>query len=177
MAVSAVRHWTVEDLEHLPDDGNKYEVVRGELLVTPAPSYWHQLIVARLARVLEPYVLEQNLGMVFQARSIVRRAGGEAEPDLYVSEVSEHRDWNDAPTPLLVVEVQSRSTRYRDERQKRAYYLEDVGIPEYWIVDRKSRSIRIARLGESDVVATTEMHWHPVGASEALQFGLPPLFE
>ena len=176
MAVSAVRAWTVEDLDRMPDDGNKYEVVRGELFVTPAPSYWHQLIVSRLARILDPYVIEQQLGMVFQARSIVRRRGSETEPDLYVSAVAPRRDWNDAPTPLLVVEVHSRSTRRRDLNQKRAFYIEDAGIPEYWMVDRESRSLRVARPGIEDLLVTDQLTWQPPAASRPLKFDVPSLF-
>lgn len=177
MAVASVRVWTVEDLERMPDDGNKYEVVRGELFVTPAPSYWHQLIVTRLARILDLYAMEQQLGMVFQARSIVRRRGGETEPDLFISEISARRDWNGAPTPSLVVEVESRSTRRRDEKQKRAYYIEDAGIPEYWIVDRESRSIRVARPGVEDMWVTDRLVWRPAGASRPLEFEVGPLFD
>ena len=176
MAVSAVRSWTLQDLERMPDDGNKYEVVRGELFVTPAPSYWHQLIVARLAQLLTPYVLEHKLGMVFQARSIVRRRGSETEPDLYVSEIAPQRNWSDAPTPLLVVEVHSHSTRRRDLNQKRAFYMEDAGVPEYWMVDRESRSIRIVRPNGDDAVASERMTWHPAGASRALEFAVGQLF-
>ena len=160
----------------MPDDGNKYEVVRGELFVTPAPSYWHQLIVSRLTRILDPYVIEQQLGMVFQARSIVRRQGSETEPDLYVSAVAPRRDWNDAPTPLLVVEVHSRSTRRRDLNQKRAFYLEDAGIPEYWMVDRKSGSIRVARPALEDLVVTDRLRWHPPAASGPLDLDVASLF-
>lgn len=177
MAVSAVRAWTVQDLERMPDDGNKYEVVRGELFVTPAPSYWHQLVVARFGQLLTPYVVEQQLGMVFHARSIVRRRGSEVEPDLYVSTVAPRRDWNDAPTPILVVEVHSRSTRRRDLNQKRAYYIEDVGVPEYWMVDRESRSVRVARPGNADDVITGRLAWHPAGASRALEFDVGRLFD
>ena len=177
MAVSATRAWTIEDLERLPDDGNKYEVIRGELFVTPAPSYWHQLIIVRLAQTLAPYVAEQQLGAVWQARSIVRRRGSEAEPDLYVSGVAERREWSDAPTPLLIAEVSSRSTRRRDMKEKRAYYLEDVGVPEYWMVDRESRSIRVVRRGRDDVVVANQLVWHPASASRPLELNVPSLFE
>ena len=71
MAVSVVlKRWTLEELHSLPDDGNKYELVHGELFVTPPPSAPHQDIIARLARVLDRYVDEQRLGWVYQARSV-----------------------------------------------------------------------------------------------------------
>jgi Uma2 family endonuclease len=46
------RRWTIDELYSLPDDGNKYELVRGQLFVTPAPSDAHETIAARLARIL-----------------------------------------------------------------------------------------------------------------------------
>src|SRR5688572_8590119 len=160
MPMSAIQEWTLDDLERLPDDGNKYEVVRGELFVTPAPSRSHQLVIARLARILDRYVEEQRLGVVHQARAIVRRRGSEAEPDLFVDS-GESLDWNDAPTPYLVVEVHSRTTRQRDLNQKRPYYLDDVGVPEYWMVDRESRTVRVARSGVEDEIVEHVLTWKP----------------
>lgn len=176
MAVPAIQAWTLDDLARMPDDGNKYEVVRGELFVAPAPSRAHQLVIARLARILDRYVEKQGLGVVHQPRAIVRRRGSEAEPDLFVDS-GESMDWNDAPTPCLVVEVHSTATRRRDQNQKRAYYLEDVGVPEYWMVDRESRSIRVARRVLPDAVVASVLRWHPAGASVPLEFEIQPLFE
>ena len=58
--------WTLEEVHSLPDDGNKYELVRGELFVTPPPpGGTHETILARLSRILDPYVESQKLGLVF----------------------------------------------------------------------------------------------------------------
>ena len=175
MAVAAIPAWTLEDLNRLPDDGNKYEVIRGELFVTPAPSRAHQLVIARLARLLDPYVQREKLGVVHQARSIVRRRGSEAEPDLFVDSGVE-TDWDSAPTPLLVVEVLSGSTRRRDLHQKRAYYLEDVGVGEYWMIDRKARTVRVARPIRDDVIHAETLSWRPAGASQTLDIQVRTLF-
>ena len=175
MAVSATHAWTLRDLERMPDDGNKYEVVRGELFVTPAPSRAHQLVIARLSRILDRYVDEQGLGVVHQARAIVRRRGSESEPDLFVDS-GDATNWNDAPTPLLVVEVHSRTTRRRDLNQKRAYYLDDVGVPEYWMVDRESRTVRVARARQADEIVAGVLTWRPEGAARPLEFDVARLF-
>ena len=182
MAVPAIREWTLDELHRLPDDGNKYEVVRGALFVTPPPSVEHEVIIARLTRLLDPYVIAQNLGMVFHARAVVRRRGSEVEPDLYVSHdlrssgIRHENDWERTPLPSLVVEVQSKTTRRRDLNEKRAYYLEDVGVPEYWIVDRQRRIIRVARPGSEDVELESVLQWHPAGATAPLEIDIPKLF-
>lgn len=171
----ALQEWTLADLERMPDDGNKYEVVRGELFVTPPPSAPHQDIIARLVRMLDRYVEEQGLGWVHTARSVIRRRGSEAEPDLFVSQAL-GADWATTPTPSLVVEVLSRTTRRRDLAQKRAYYLEDVGVPEYWMIDRQSRFVTVARLALDDMPVPDTLQWHPRGATRALSIDVAALF-
>ena len=176
MAVSvALKKWTLEELHSLPDDGNKYELIHGELFVTPPPSAPHQHIIVRLARALDRYVEEQRLGWVYQARSVLRRAGSETEPDLFVSDAL-GAEWSTTPTPLLVVEVLSRSTRRRDLNQKRHYYLEDVGVSEYWIVDRETRTVTVARLGLDDMTVPDTLQWHPRAATRALSIEVAALF-
>src|SRR5215471_16894481 len=106
---AAIKHWTLEELHRLPDDGNKYELVRGELFVTPPPSDDHETIIARLSRRLDPFVAAHGLGFVYRPRSVVRAEGSEVEPDLMVRALKAPggRDWDDAPRPILVVEVLS----------------------------------------------------------------------
>ena len=172
-----IKRWTLEELHSLPDDGNKYELVRGELFVTPPPSEDHETILARLSAKLTPYVAANHLGMVYHPRAVVRFEGSEVEPDLMVRAERRVRlkDWDDAPTPILVVEVLSGSTRRRDNAQKRDYYL-DAGVAEYWIVDPDRESVRIVRRGIEDVVATTDFVWSPVGAESTLTVGVAALF-
>jgi len=83
MAMAAqTKQWTIEEAHSLPDDGNKYEVVRGELFVTPPPSDDHETITARLTRILDPFVAANSLGMVYHARAVMRFGDSEVEPDL-----------------------------------------------------------------------------------------------
>jgi Uma2 family endonuclease len=172
------KHWTLEELHSLPDDGNKYELVHGELFVTPAPSEDHETILAVLSRALDPYVAANDLGFVYHPRAVVRVGGSEVEPDLMVRARRRARakDWDDAPTPILVVEVLSGSTRRRDQAQKREFYLE-VGVAEYWIVDPERREIRVVRCGEPDVVATGELTWSPTDARSPFVLRVSELFD
>ena len=173
-----IARWTLAELHRLPDDGNRYELVRGELFVTPAPSVAHQEIVEVLADLLYPYVARHNLGRLRFPRSVIRvGSDSEVEPDLMVRPIPERAavSWDDVPLPILVIEVVSGTTRRRDRVEKRALYL-DVVIPEYWIVDREHRTIRVVRPGSADADLSTTLVWHPTGASEPLALDIALLF-
>ena len=79
MANRAKKRWTLEELDSLPDDGNKYELIHGELFVTPAPTFQHETILARLTRILDPYVAANNLGFVY-GDTFTWHPAGVAEP-------------------------------------------------------------------------------------------------
>src|SRR4051812_45596473 len=64
-----IKRWTLEELHSLPDDGNKYELIHGELFVTPAPSNDHETVLARLSELLFPYVRANKLGLVYHPRA------------------------------------------------------------------------------------------------------------
>ena len=177
MANSVPKKWTIEELESLPDDGNKYELIYGELFVTPAPSVSHETILARLSRILGPYVEENQLGFVYHPRSVIRvDPDTEVEPDLTVRQPPDdlESNWASLPLPILVVEVASGSTRRRDRVVKRALYT-DLAIPEYWMVDRQNRSVRIIR-GDMDIIAGESFEWHPVGTKNSLVISLADVF-
>jgi Uma2 family endonuclease len=166
------KRWTLGEMHALPEDGNKYELVYGELWVTPAPTDRHETILARLTRVLCPYVQAQRLGLVYHPRAVFRVGRKvEVEPDLMVR--LPHPDprgsWETAPRPILVVEVVSTSSRRRDHGAKRELYLEKK-IPEYWIVDGDAESITVIVPGCDPLVVTDRMTWSPAGASEPLTF-------
>lgn len=177
---STTKQWTLEEVHSLPDDGNKYELIHGELYVTPPPSPGHDTVIARLNALLIPYVVRQNLGLVFHPRSVIRWHGSEVEPDLMVrqpplGDFDKDEDWERMPTPLLVVEVSSRSTRRRDIGPKRDFYME-VGVPEYWFVDRPYRSLRVVRPGLDDLIVADSLQWQPAGATEPLLLEIQSLF-
>ena len=162
------RPWTLEELHRLPDDGNTYELVYGELFVTPAPSPSHEEVIAVLARELDRYVERWGLGRVYTARAVVRALESEVEPDIMVRPIGvATEDWSKLPLPIFILEISSRSTRRRDRGKKRQYYLE-LGVPEYWIVDRETRTIQIVRHGVDDAVEHETASWHPAGADAPL---------
>ena len=175
--LEATRPWTLEELHRLPDDGNKYELVRGELFVTPPPSTGHEDVLARLTRILDPYVAEHRLGYVFHPRSVIQSDGSEVEPDLMVRAPmpSGTTEWRNAPIPILVVEVLSGSTRRRDLGAKRELYL-DAGVTEYWVIDRERRTVRVITKGAADRVIDNELIWTPSQPRSPLQFSVERLF-
>lgn len=169
--------WTLHELHRLPDDGNKYELVRGELFVTPPPSDAHEELAAVLTRILDPYVARYRLGRVYHPRAVIRVLKSEVEPDLMVRTVPDRLPvkWEHAPLPLLVVEILSGTTRRRDREQKRAFYMQ-AGIPEYWIVDGEAREILVVRQGAELVSRQTTLTWHPRGADEPLVIDVGLIF-
>jgi Uma2 family endonuclease len=145
--------WSLAELNRLPDDGNRYELVHGQLFVTPAPSYAHQCLVDDLAAALFPYVAKHRLGRISFPCGVIRvGTDTEVEPDLVVRPHPTELPltWEQAPLPLLVIEVLSETTRRRDRVEKRALYR-DLHIPDYWIVDGERRIVRVAPSGADDV--------------------------
>lgn len=168
--------WTLEELHRLPDDGNKYELVHGELFVTPPPSVSHEELASLLARILDTYAAAAGLGRLYRPRAVLRALDSEVEPDLMVrAPTGRNADWADAPLPILVVEILSDSTRRPDHVRKRDFYLE-AGVPEYWIVDGEQRMIRVVRSGHADVLVAESLAWHPAGAGDPLIIDVPTFF-
>jgi Uma2 family endonuclease len=170
--------WTVAQRDRLPDDGNKYEVVDGELFVTPAPLIRHELIVRELRRLLDPYVLEHALGAEFDSLTDV--IGGEKDvvmPDVVVFPFTRETapaSWAEAPRPILVAEILSPTTWRRDVGPKRNLYVA-LGVPDYWIVDADERAVTVVRAGYADERVTDVLRWHPAGASRALEIDVATL--
>jgi Uma2 family endonuclease len=174
----ATSAWTLAELDRLPDDGNKYELIDGELFVTPEPSPAHERLALVMHRILSPYVRAENLGDVYTPRAVVRAERSEVEPDLMVRRTPHPlpEKWAQMPTPSLVVEILSRTTQRRDQEQKRSFYLR-IGVAEYWMVDRWSRSIQDVRPDTADIVAESVLEWRPSGARESLRIDVAAYFD
>ena len=127
-------HWTAEMVRALPDDGKRYEVLDGELLVSPSPSPPHQRAVQELLVLLRLYVATNSLGEVFVAPADVEFSDDRmVQPDVFVApEIV--TTWREMKVPVLIIEVLSSSTARNDRINKRRVYQEER-IPEYWIVD------------------------------------------
>jgi Uma2 family endonuclease len=176
MALKSHR-WTRADLDRMPNDTNRYEVIRGELFVSPVPRPAHATLVYELRRLLDAYSDRENLGVRAVENTGFVAEDSEALPDIALRrlDIPPSNDWADVAIPLLVVEVTSRSTKRYDEIKKRPYYLENA-IPEYWIVDGETRTIRLltptGERTESEI-----LRWHPTGASSPLELNLVDFFE
>lgn len=126
------RPFTVDDLDRMPDDGRRYELVDGVLIVSPAPANPHQFVVGELLFVLR-LVCPPDLRTV-PGPGVMMSVNTELIPDLVVTR---HEDLVAGPKlttpPLLVAEVRSPSTAVFDLNTKKAVY-ERFGIESYWIV-------------------------------------------
>jgi Uma2 family endonuclease len=127
------RHLTRAELDALPDDGWRHELVDGALVMTPAPSPRHQLAVFGLASVLGA-ACPPDLRVLFAPLDVVLAVDTVLQPDVLVARRSDFSE-RDLPTaPLLAVEVLSPSTRHIDLGLKRSRY-EAAGCAAYWAVD------------------------------------------
>lgn len=172
------RRWTADDLDQLPDDGNRYEVVAGRLLVTPPPSPPHEAVVNALGRLLEAYVDSHALGAVFRRSDLRFDAHNRVDPDLSVIPIRRPgvpRAWRDAPRPVLLAEVLSPGTWRHDLEWKRDLYRQEQ-IPVAWIVDHEERRVHVVRPALDDVVVVERLVWQPEGAPVPFAIGLPAFF-
>jgi Uma2 family endonuclease len=164
----------------LPDDGNRYEVIAGELFVTPAPSFDHQAAVLRLLMRVVPFVDAHHLGYALASPADIEFDEEDlVQPDVFVTpriEGRRPRRWSEIETLLLAVEVLSPSTARADRAVKRRLF-QRVGVPEYWIVDVEARLVERWRPGdERPEILTDTLAWRPVPAVEPLVIDLPKLF-
>jgi Uma2 family endonuclease len=164
----------------LPDDRNRYEIIDGELFVTPAPSVVHQRAILQLALRLAPYLKAERLGEAIIAPADVEFAPDTmVEPDLFAVPLivgPPPRSWTEVGRLLLVVEVLSPTTARADRVGKRALYARNR-VPEYWIVDIDARVIERWRPDdERPEVLSDRIEWQPDPARDALTIGLVDYF-
>jgi len=127
------RAFTRHDLDAMPDDGNRYELVDGALIVTPSPSRRHQGVSARLHAALTS-ACPEHLRVLSAPLDFVIADDTTLQPDLVVVDAAVVRDERAPLRPHLVVEILSPNTRLLDLHVKRERYA-SAGVPSYWIVD------------------------------------------
>lgn len=176
----ATLRWTPEMVRALPDDGNRYELIDGMLLVTPSPILLHQRAVNLLWKALEQYVARHALGEVLTSPADLELEPDTiVQPDVFVAPLVNGelpRRWTDVHGLLLAVEILSPGSRRHDRVTKRAFYAR-VGIPEYWIVDLDARTVERWRPRDTQTERCTDsIAWHPIGADEPLVLNLATLF-
>ena len=146
---------TWQDVQQMPDDGNRYEAIEGDLYVTPAPTPRHQVVLLRLYDALAAVLREEHGGVLLVAPVGVEfpRTGEGVQPDiLFVSDERRGiiRDTSLRGVPDLVVEILSPSTASRD-RSKKLHLYERHGVGEYWIVDPDENAVDVWRFGDETV--------------------------
>jgi Uma2 family endonuclease len=152
MTQLATKIWTYDDYLNLPDDGNRYEIIEGELYVTPAPTTDHQYSSGELYFRLKGFIQRNQLGELYYAPYEVHLSEDTrpVQPDLLFIR-TENAPKGGTPyfvgVPDLVVEILSKSSIRTDTNAKFNAY-EKAGIPEYWIVDPKARTVRVFVLEE-----------------------------
>ncbi|HEY3117739.1 MAG TPA: Uma2 family endonuclease [Chloroflexota bacterium] len=159
MALGSGVRFRADDIWDTPEDGNRYEVIDGELFVSPPPLEPHQRGLGALFGLIWNHVRERQLGRVYQAPlGVVLDKENGIQPDLvYISDKRQgiivERGIEGAPD--LVVEVLSRNTQARDRGVKMRRYAA-AGIPHYWILDPRARALEEYRLSQQgyDLVDT-----------------------
>lgn len=180
---ATVNDWTVEMLDALPDDGQRYEIIDGELFVTPSPAEPHQDVVGAIHALLRQYLAGAAIGKAMVSPSDVRRgdrARNRVQPDVYVVRVVDGKRPTypyDLRNILLAVEVVSPDNPQLDYQVKRDLYLRE-GVGEYWVIHPEARNISRWR-GRDDPgeIHSNEIRWHPAGMVDAFTLALPSFFD
>ena len=182
MAIVATdkKHWTAADLRAIPDDRNRYEVIDGELFVSPSPSWGHQELAGAFYVLIRLYLKVHLAGNILLAPADVDLADDTVvEPDLFVVPLidgKQPQSWQDVGRLLLVIEILSPSTARVDRTVKRRRYQRE-GVPEYWIVDPDARVIERWRPDDDrPEIVTERLDWQPDPKLTALAIDLPALF-
>ena len=180
MAMPAtIRRWTKELVQSLPNDGNRYELVAGELLVTPAPAPWHEIVQMRLALSLTDYL--RPLGLIdtlFPLPGDISWTPDDlVQPDIFVVAPEDlSLDWTTYKHLRLVVEVLSPSSRRGDRVLKRKLYLQnDVGT--YWVVDPDRHVVDVWRPGDAEATTAADtITWRVTPEAPEITISLTEIF-
>ncbi len=174
---ATIPYYTVDDLDRFPRDGNRYEVLDGVLLVTPAPGNTHQLIISRLVMHLANALQAPGHAFVVAPGAVSFPPRTQLEPDILVTAARYpvRERWKDVRDYWLAVEVYSRSSRIYDHDFKRDNYHR-LGVPEVWLVDRESRSVEISRAPGTSEHVSDVITWRPEAVDVEVRIDLADIF-
>ena len=172
--------WLADDLDALPSDGNRYEVIDGTLFVSPPPSRWHQRACFSLSRAIVDYAEALGLELLHAPIDVRASSDTQVEPDIIV--LPRHFDgreanrWEPIAKLLLAVEVLSPSTARVDRTLKRQLYMAR-GVAEYWIVDLDARAVEVyvPFVGQARVECD-QLDWQPIAGQAPLTLAVGELF-
>ena len=154
------RPLTYDDLLAMPDDRNRYEIIDGELLVSPTPRRGHREVALTLLELVAPYVRTRRMGRMFFAPVDVQFGPHDVvEPDLLFIrqdrlDIYQERGVVEGP-PDLVVEIIAPSSSSIDPIRKAALYARSR-VPEYWLADPEQRTFRLLVLQEDGTYRDAE---------------------
>lgn len=173
--------WTREEVLALPDDGNRYELIDGTLLVSPRPRYLHQRALIGMVMLLEPYVRTHRIGsLAISPADLDFDSSQVLQPDLFVGALIDGREpaeWKDVGVPFLVVEILSPSTERYDRFTKRHFYQRS-GVATYWIVDLDAGAVEVwTPADEHATIVRDTLTWHPDRSVPPLAIDLPEYFD
>lgn len=176
MASVTVPRFTVDDLDRFPDDGNRYELLDGVLLVTPFPAPVHQIVAGRIAARLWSAV--GNAAHIVGPGVISLPPHTQLQPDVlvYPSRFSPTTDWAKVDEHWLAVEVLSRSSRIYDREFKRDAYFA-LGVREVWLVDLGELTVEGCRARGAGEIVREIIEWTVPGTELVLRVQLADVFQ
>ena len=172
--------WTVERVHRIPDDGRRYEIIDGELFVTPSPVLRHQYSVVELCGVLLPYCKAVGLRLGQAPSDIAFSRRTLVQPDAFVLPMNAAdrppAEFAEVGRLMLAVEALSPSTAGVDRNRKRRLYQRML-VPEYWIIDTEARAVErwLPDSREAQVFRDT-IRWRPMESFDALVVDLVAVF-
>ena len=142
---------TVDDLEAMPEDGNRYEVIEGELFVSRAPGLPHQLVSGNIFGLFYAYLTDHRVGRIVATPGLILSQYSGVIPDLVFyshdrgKEIIANDRLNAAPEIVIEILSSGRENISRDRVAKRQLYAKHA-VSEYWIVDSENRSVEVYRM-------------------------------
>ena len=142
---------TIDDLDAMPDDDNRYEIIEGELLVSRAPTLTHQSVSMKLAVSINIYLSQNPIGKVWATPGVIFSESSGVIPDLVfvsnerIPEIASGERINGAPDLVIEIVSPGAENERRDRVAKRQLYGK-YGVKEYWVVDPENRNIEVYSL-------------------------------
>lgn len=179
MRMVAPLYYTADMVRAMPEDGNRYETVYGELLVSPAPRLWHQELVGRVYEALRAYLRAERVGHVLASPADISWGPDIlVQPDLFVAPLDQVRtmDWTSVRDLQLVIEFLSPSSSRADRFTKRRLY-QAQRIPLYWLVDGDAKQVEVwTPQAIFPAAEQVEVTWSPAGVASPFVLDLEELF-
>ncbi len=150
-AISEQVRWTIADLEGFPDNGNRYEIIDGELFVTRAPHWDHQDIAGAIYAELRVWSRQSGLGQAAFTPGIIFSEADAVIPDVVWASNDRLAQFLDSSghltgAPELIVEVLSNTEKdQKRDRETKLKLYSIQGVFEYWICDREQQAIEVYR--------------------------------